>query len=169
MAVISEEYQRLNNQLHHDNDNYGAAGFRWYLWVQKWSPSEDILDYGCGKGTLAMNLPFPIAEYDPAIPGKNQPPEPHMFIVCTDVLEHVEPECLNDVLADIKRVMMRFGMFIISTKAATKTLPDGRNAHLIVKPAEWWVAKIRGYFDILKLEPEISQDGEVLMLVRCRT
>jgi hypothetical protein len=32
--------------------------------------TTSILDYGCGKGYLAKALPFPIWEYDPAIPEK---------------------------------------------------------------------------------------------------
>jgi len=172
MVVISEEYQLLNNLYHFQNEHYGASGFRWYKWVLKYSPTEDILDYGCGKGTLAHNLPFPIAEYDPAIKGKNESPEPHSFVVCTDVLEHVEPECIDDVIADLGRVTIHFGLFVISTKAAQKILPDGRNAHLIIEPLKWWRKKLEVYFDLIKIREELSQEGEIAILVRrkkCRT
>jgi hypothetical protein len=31
---------------------------------------------------------------------------------------------------------------------ALKTLPDGRNAHLIQEPVEWWLPKIMQRFDL---------------------
>jgi hypothetical protein len=35
---------------------------------------------------------------------------------------------------------------------AGKTLPDGRNAHLIQKPSSWWLPKLSAHFDVLHLE-----------------
>ena len=32
----------------------------------------------------------------------------------------------------------KFVFFAISTRAAKKTLPDGRNAHLTVQSPDWW-------------------------------
>jgi len=63
-------------------------------------------------------------------------------VVCGDVLEHVEPECLDDVLAELRRVTQEVGLFVVHLTAAKKTLPDGRNAHLIQQPADWWQARI---------------------------
>ena len=38
--------------------------------------------------------------------------------------------------------MAGVGFFTIHTGKAGKTLSDGRNAHLIQQPAEWWLPKI---------------------------
>ena len=40
----------------------------------------------------------------------------------------------------------------MSTRLAHRKLPDGRNAHLTVKPIEWWAEKIKERFNILKLQ-----------------
>ena len=108
----------------------------------------DILDYGCGKGELskALGRRYRIAGFDPAIPEADTPPEPCEFVFCGDVLEHIEPECLEAVLDDLQRVVLKHGLFIVATRPAKKTLPDGRNAHLIIEPLEWWIPKLSRRF-----------------------
>lgn len=111
-----------------------------------------VLDYGCGKGTLAKTLPFPIWEYDPAIKNKDWPPRPSELVVCADVLEHIEPECLDAVLDDLASLTLDVAYFVIHTKPAGKDLPDGRNAHLIQEGKDWWERKLFGRFTGLTLE-----------------
>jgi hypothetical protein len=72
------------------------------------------------------------------------------MVVCTDVLEHVEPEYLDNVLADIAGLTKQYAYFNISLMEAMKTLPDGRNAHLIVQPWQWWAEKLREYFTLIE-------------------
>ena len=81
---------------------------------------------------------------------------------CGDVLEHVEPEYLQDVLADIKRCMKRAGLLVISTIPAKKTLPDGRNAHLIVESPLWWGSVLSQHFII---DAELVKPEEYLVWV----
>jgi len=150
-ALISAEYRNLNERLHHDNLTYGVGGSKHAPVVLKLAESlktTSILDYGCGKGYLAKNLPFPIWEYDPAVPGKEADPRPADIIVCTDVLEHIEPEKLFFVLDDIRRCLRKVGYFVIHTGAAQKTLADGRNTHLIQKDKQWWKGKLKKFFQI---------------------
>jgi hypothetical protein len=65
-----------------------------------------------------------------------------------DVLEHIEPDCLDDVLDDLKRVTKGIGFFTVACGPAAKVLPDGRNAHLIQEPPEWWLPKLLERFDL---------------------
>ena len=107
--------------------------------------------HNCGKGALANKLPFPIWEYDPAIPGKDAVPRPADLVICTDVLEHVEPAMLDNTLRDLSRCVLKAGYFVIHTGAAKKTLPDGRNTHLIQEGEAWWREKLAKYFDVNKI------------------
>lgn len=150
-ALISAEYRDLNARLHDENMAYGVGGAKHAATVLKLveaTKARSVLDYGCGKGYLAKSLPFGICEYDPCIPGKENPPRPADLVVCTDVLEHIEPERLNYVLADLRRVTLKVGYFVIHTGPAGKTLADGRNTHLIQHGRDWWAAQLREFFHV---------------------
>lgn len=165
--LITERYKEINRELH-KNIHFGRGGGGWYKSAQQLmvlAESEDLLDYGCGKGTLNQKLKQEIKEYDPAIDGKDSPPEPADVVMCCDVLEHIEPKCLFDVLNDLARVVKKYGFFTIATRPARKTLPDGRNAHLIVKDAQWWLDQLTEHFTIRHIELDASTAGELVVLV----
>lgn len=140
--LITPEYRALNAQLHADNPSYGVSGHKWRDKVRQMSSwgRLPILDFGCGKATLAKSLgpAYHVTNYDPCIEGMDATPEPHPVVVCGDVLEHVEPSCLVSVLAELWRVTQGKALFVIHLTPAKKTLADGRNTHLIVKPMDWW-------------------------------
>lgn len=155
--LISEDYRKLNAQMHAEKPYYGASHMDWSkavkAFVNQQPEVKTILDYGCGKGVLKQRLialgmdERNIAEYDPAIEGKDSRTEAHL-VTCFDVLEHIEPDCLDDVLQDIANHTLRYAILSPSTVPAMKHLSDGRNAHLIVQDAAWWKKEIEQYFEI---------------------
>lgn len=152
--LISTDYRDLNKRLHRDNLAYGVGGGRHVDRVLKMAEAlktHSILDYGCGKGYLAKKIQYPIWEYDPAVPGKDKSPRPADLVVCTDVLEHIEPDRLPYVLNDLRRCVKVCGYFTIHTGPARKTLPDGRNTHLIQQGQTWWEKRLRKFFTIAKI------------------
>ncbi len=155
MQLISDEYRKLNTQLHIDKKNYGKTGSRWALIVYKIAAqlkSKDVLDYGCGKSTLSLHLPFSIQQYDPSNKKYAELPRPADIVICTDVLEHVEPELLDNVLFHIASLLKKKGLLSACTVPAKKELTDGRNAHLIQQKPDWWFNKIAKYFDIFEFK-----------------
>jgi len=76
---------------------------------------------------------------------------PYTVHNCTDVLEHVEPECLEAVLLDISRCTLKVCYTVINTGPAIKVLADGRNAHLIQQPLEWWKEQLAAYFSVASI------------------
>jgi 2-polyprenyl-3-methyl-5-hydroxy-6-metoxy-1,4-benzoquinol methylase len=88
--------------------------------------------------------------YDPAVEEYSKRPEQADIVACTDVMEHIEPEFLEAVLSDIRALTRRIAFFVVSTRAAEKTLPDGRNAHLIQMHSNLWLYKLMEKFIILK-------------------
>ncbi len=161
--VISAAYRGMNKELHKTNIAYGVGGGKYAKTVIELSEkfkTTSILDYGCGKGYLAKDIPFPIWEYDPAIPGKDNSPRAADICVCTDVLEHIEPEHLGGVLDDLRRCTKVVGYFVIHTGAARKTLPDGRNTHLIQKPLAWWKQVMAKHFRVCR----VVEQGPILHL-----
>jgi FkbM family methyltransferase len=154
--LISDEYINLNAELHERNTSYGTGGAKHAETVKKLvktlitedNPIPSVLDYGAGKQFLAKALPFPIWSYDPAIPEISEIPKPADLTICTDVLEHIEPDKLNFVLQDLKRCVKQIGYFVISTRQAVKTYANGKNTHLIVKDRNWWEKMLSKYFSI---------------------
>lgn len=161
--LISDEYRQLNYELHNSPVKYGSFNDRRADFhvnkvkglVKKYSCTS-ILDYGCGKGDLSKIIPC--TNYDPCIPKFSIIPEPHDLIVCTDVLEHIEPEKLNNVLSHIHSLMIQCGYFIIATRPdRSKKLPDGSNPHRIIENHKWWVDQLNKYFTI---KYAITFDGQ---------
>ena len=145
--LITDGYRALNEQLH-ANPRYGSRRrdeiYKQISGLMEKTGSQTLLDYGCGKGEMAKYLKASC--YDPCVPGFSGPPEPHDFVACCDVLEHVEPELLSNVLIHIEQLAQKAVYLVISTRAASKTLADGRNAHLIVKGSDWWHKQIEAVF-----------------------
>lgn len=166
--LITEEYRRLNAQKHDTCSNFGSHGANFAEQVKALAReigAHTILDYGCGKRTLERALGYAIANYDPAVPGCDKTPEPADIVVCTDVLEHIEPECLSDVLDDLKRVTKHTILLTINMMPAIKHLADGRNAHLIIEGVDWWLPKLMERFDLMKFD---RNTGEFLALMRAK-
>lgn len=148
---ISDEYRILNEALHGANPAYGTSGAKAakdVMWAYGAVGALNILDYGAGKGLLKSALPeeMDVREYDPAIPEMSAPPQPADLVACTDVLEHIEPEYLAEVLEDINRLSLKGAYLSISCRQAKKFLADGRNAHLIVEKPMWWISKLSACF-----------------------
>ncbi len=144
--LISADYLDQNRQLHESEPLYGVSSWKEVANVEtlcRMYKTTDVLDYGCGKGRLADGLKIDIQSYDPAVPEFTKRPWPADLVICTDVLEHIEPDCLFSVLDDIRNLTRVAGYWVIATRKASKLLPDGRNTHLIIQPYEWWQRAIR--------------------------
>lgn len=145
MALITAGY--VNEQkILHEQEAYGSRGFNWGYLVAGIALVEQcrtVLDYGCGKGTLVRTLKegarLDARGYDPAMPKWSAEPAPADLVASVDVMEHIEPDCLDDVLAHLGRLTMKVLFVAISTRPAKRTMTDGRNTHLIVEDGEaWW-------------------------------
>jgi hypothetical protein len=165
LQLISDEYKAQQEYLHEsatvDGKHVvfgGAALFYAPIIaevINKLEPSH-VLDYGCGKHLLlpkalaqqGMKHRFKYQAYDPGVPRYAGAPVPAEMVVSVDVLEHVEEEHIDDVLDHLRDLTEAIGFFTIHTGAALKTLPDGRNAHILQRPAEWWLPRLMCRFDL---------------------
>lgn len=148
--LISPLYRELNKELHAVKAEYGIMGQEYaslVAYLAKGLDVVDILDYGCGKMTLSQSLPmFTIHNYDPCIEGLDELPRPADLVTCTDVMEHIEPESLDIVLAHIAVCAKIAVFFTVCFVASKKQLPDGRNTHLIQKDEKWWLEKLNRHW-----------------------
>lgn len=152
--LITDEYKAMQAKLH-ENPDYGVSSTFFAPIVDSVVESnniKEILDYGAGKCRLkdCLTVSVKYRAYEPSNPLWDKKPEPAELVCCIDVLEHIEPDCLESVLDDLKRLCLPYGLFTIHTGAAQKILPDGRNAHLIQEDWTWWKEKLDNRFTIIK-------------------
>jgi hypothetical protein len=111
-------------------------------------PTRTILDYGCGSerpyvedrlhdawGGIMPTL------FDPGVPGLDDLPEGTFDgVICTGVLEHIPRKRgeLADAIGRIADYADRWAFISIGCVRAHKTLPNGLNAHVTLRPEEWW-------------------------------
>lgn len=157
--LISEQYAAENARQHALENNYGVRGYKHLPDVLHLAEREGcttVLDYGCGAGTLAARAkkvsPLKFTNYDPGRPEFSATPSPADLVVCTDVLEHVEPLCLADVVQDLVRLADKAIYLQIATRPAGRILSDGRNAHLIIRDPYFWFDTFRLWFDITDMK-----------------
>lgn len=165
---ISASYVDQQKALHARPQGYGGKGYEWapaVVELVKQVGASSVLDYGCGQGSLVTALRsrlfgVRLSEYDPAIDGKDGLPTFADLVVSCDVLEHIEPDKLDAVLAHLKQLARKAVFVVIALRPSNKTLPDGRNAHLILESSEWWEAKLTAAgFGITSSLPT-DRDGE---------
>ncbi len=120
--------------------------------------AQRLLDYGSGRGYQylakraheAWGGVLPTC-YDVGVPMLSTRPQGRFDgVIATDVMEHIEEVDVPTILQDIFGFVethpsgpKAFAFFSICCKPAKhKTLPDGRNVHLTVKPPGWWNTKL---------------------------
>lgn len=155
--LISESYQAQQKHLH-ETTNYGTIAKHYGPLVSQIVEKLEVthlLDYGCGRQmgltkTLKVKHKLTYQGYDPGagLEELATSPIPAQMVCCIDVLEHIEPEFLDNVLDHLQELTEVVGFFSFHTGPAQKVLPDGRNAHLTQQPIEWWLEKMKDRFDL---------------------
>ena len=125
--------------------------------------SRVVLDYGCGKGrqfsltpaalhaklgvyveswTEALGVET-VVGYDPCwYAYQDIPPGPFDMVYCTSVLEHVEEDDIPQVLQEVFSLAHHAVFIAVGTEPAKKDLPKGGNAHVTIRPIEWWITQV---------------------------
>lgn len=146
--LITADYKQVLQETHQKYKwwGHGVSIRKWPVikqYIEELDNVKTILDYGCAnsnfKQFVEKDNPYTVYEYDPGIIGKDKKPEQADYVVCTDVLEHVEKECIEHVINHIVN-LSKLGAFItISLTESRNTLSDGRNMHLLIKDHYWWI------------------------------
>jgi len=156
-------------QLMHEHPSYfrGLTTLKYMEQINsliRLTRSKTLLDYGCGKGEQYKQPHFlqnywgvAVEKYDPGVPKLSAPPKGGFDgVICCDVMEHIPEEAVQDTLQKILSHAGKFAFFAIATELANKSLPEGLNCHLTVKPKGWWVAQIDQAKNAIKRDVYIS-------------
>ena len=169
--LLSEKYLKELELVHTDKTRPNGFGgkikplgtFKKFMSI--WTP-KNVLDYGCGKGVMLAYLKelYPQTQfdgYDPAIHMfKEKTNKKYDCVYCNDVLEHIEPNYIDNVLSDINNSSQKYVWLRIDTKPARKRLSDGRNAHLIIENRNWWLRKIKKNIKGTIVHDELNSKGK---------
>ena len=119
------------------------------------SGAQTLLDYGCGAGEqytksagtrrgascrrstiqrCQNSRVLPCGQFD--------------GVICTDVLEHVPEDELDEVIADLVRLSRLWCFVSVCCRPAkpNKNLPGGINAHVTIRPQAWWLDRLFAAF-----------------------
>ena len=171
METISKEYLLMQQELHL-NTSYGVASVVFAPLLSEIITAYDsksLCDYGAGKKRLAEalkelnNLPELYFPYDPAFPEYGEPKTADL-ICCIDVLEHIEPDFIDNVIADLLRITTKHCVCTVNRAPAEKILSDGRNAHLIQESTSWWLEKFVKHFEVIQVTQQQNAHGFWLVL-----
>ena len=164
----------------HKTSKYGTSSGRQLLTpvqnlINREKP-QTVLDYGCGQSDLhkLINGVDKVVRYDPAIPGiDTKPTDEYDLVICTDVMEHIPEDTVDEILEDLHR-LGRIVYVVISCVEAYAKLPNGENAHTTVRPQKWWVDKLEakwanvssnlarpGYVSAVLKKPNITVEDEL--------
>lgn len=147
--LISPKYLMSQKEMHARRRGYGDRGHLWtdtVIELMRRYRAVSVLDYGAGQGSLGRALRevgHLCREYDPAIPGIDGRPTFSDLVVATDVLEHIEPRKLGNVLGHIRALARKAVFLVVATRPAEKLLPNGKNAHLIIEDEVWWQERVQ--------------------------
>ncbi len=152
------KYVKLAAHSGGERGGYGCTnhGRHAYTTVITWQP-RFVVDFGCGnnafihelrrRGIDGLGIDFANVEADIAAPMHCVPLAGGIADIVTsfDALEHLLPEDVDPVLAEMRRIGTSGGgghfVFSISTRPSRITV-DGQNLHPTVQPLDWWVERI---------------------------
>ena len=144
--LITDNYRAQNEHLH-ATTAFGTTAPRFMEQIKDLVTAyrvETILDYGSGP-RCHVEREFGrkmVRSYDPCVVELSAVPAPAHLLVSCDVLEHIEPDLLDNVLDNMASLTERVAFLTIAMRLAKKVLPDGRNAHLIVEGPEYWMPRL---------------------------
>ena len=156
---MTSEILQKNNELYHQyhdthKKHFSGDGLKQFIpdisFLIRNSNIKTVIEYGCGKAHPWKDYNLKkmwrldkVDFYDPGVEEYSHSlSSPCDLVICVDVMEHIDPECVDEVLGNIDKLSNKAIFFSISTRRAAKNLPDGRNAHLTVQPPDWWQRKI---------------------------
>lgn len=179
-----EKYERMWTQEAYRNMSPGEGLVG--LFLEKMQPvgtiSGTVIDFGCGTGRAALRLNelgINVVLVDFVENSRDEPARHLPFVkhditqplpkvmrfsngLCTDVMEHIEPDKVSQTIQNIMTVADSV-MFQISTIPDKMGALIGQTLHLTVKPASWWKEQFTSLGYAIKWERETTID--VLLIV----
>jgi hypothetical protein len=149
MGKINDRLPAMYRKMHSEHAFVGDSWRRYAdalcNFITGCTKPTTVLDYGCGPAGGFAKQPavgkYSVIPYDPYVAEFADDPwgkDWNVFFSC-DVFEHIPQEEVRVLVRRLcKRTQLTHIFIGLSTRAANKCLPNGLNAHLTVKSADWW-------------------------------
>ncbi len=153
MSLFSEQHIEQQKTIHEQCPAYGNSALLFAPMVSELINANNVsklLDYGAGQGAVPQNLELDhrvdVQLYDPAIEKFSAAPAAAEMVICLDVLDSVEPDCVEDVLDDLRELTEKMAFFSINTQKPSELELDDSVGHY--QPVEWWLPKLMARFEL---------------------
>ena len=111
--------------------DYGGGGSDW-----------DAPDFEPYNGSSAKQF-FDVKKVVTFEPARNQMEKKHSdCVVCMDVLEHVFITDIANLIDDLFSLAKKLLVINVACYKAAALLPNGENAHITIRSADWWKGTI---------------------------
>ena len=152
---MQDKYIEQYKLLYQIKPKYGKSSVKLYDTIlpiiNEYSPNS-ILDFGCGQSPLVDMIKevfngISIHRYDPVFEEFSKLPN-HIvdFVICTDVLQHVPEDDLDNTLKQITSLSKNCFFHIKCTDHPTR-FPNGEPSNITVRSKEWWKKFLSNYFN----------------------
>jgi cyclopropane fatty-acyl-phospholipid synthase-like methyltransferase len=157
----ADYYKQMHNEkqfrgwVSKESTNYGEKNMNHIYGAMQATRSKTVLDFGCGtseqysKGNVHRKMGVKqenLYLYDPGVEKFNKRPDVIVdATISFDVFEHIPREELPEVFEYIFSHTRNFCYFVIFCGLASKTLPNGENAHCTIMSQDSWRRFIEQY------------------------
>lgn len=160
--------------LYEIKPTYGASSqkiFDKVLEVIKEYNPKSILDYGCGRSALIdmiyASTNIAVYRYDPVFAEYNKLPTTKVdFVICTDVLQHI-PE--NELDENLKEIASAGDVCYFKIKCCDHptTFPNGEPTNCTVHDKYWWNNILKKFYKSIK-ELQCNDDTSVVFVAKSK-
>ena len=154
---VKNIYDRLYDKKEYSSRHYGRQnwGEGSYDLIKELNV-QSIIDVGCGRndfvkwaieqGMRATGTDISSPKADIICPAHKLPFKDKEFeyLASFDMMEHLLPQEVDDVLNEFNRVASKGFLFHISHRES-KAKVFGKQIHLTVEPESWWIEKIEKF------------------------
>lgn len=171
------KYRTMWMQPEYRRSSPGEERLPEILGALKSKPGAHVIDFGCGPGRAAGAMQD-VGHRVTAVDFASNCLDPDIRVpfveaclwdlpasltgdagICCDVMEHIPPDKVDDVLASISRAVPACA-FTISSRVDRMGWLIGERLHLTIHPPEWWQTKLGEHW------PVVERIGDELYLAR---
>lgn len=160
-----EKYEKVWNFPQYRNHSPGERHVKTAINAMQIKPGSDLIDFGCGTGRPAQmfkNMGITVLGIDFAANCLDPDVDIHFMIsnlweiptcvvsdygFCTDVMEHIPPEKVDEVLHRIWNACEKACYFNIACFKDGFGRLVGKPLHLTVQSPDWWKSKLEAHWE----------------------